>query len=102
MALNAVRKREIEGFLYDEITLRYYKENDYKDKISISPTSFRRIPFAFGLPNESPLRKKINYALLSLMEKPDWAFLLKRYGLGENFEEIQLTDMEKRKKRHGN
>ncbi|MEI6155386.1 MAG: transporter substrate-binding domain-containing protein [Deltaproteobacteria bacterium] len=101
-ALNAVLNREIEGFLYDEITLRYYKENDYKEKISISPTGFKRIPFAFGLPNESPLRKKINYALLSLMEKPGWAFLLKRYGLGENFEEIQLTDMEKRKKRHGN
>ena len=94
--------REIEGFLYDEITLRYYKENDYKDKISIFPTGFKRISFAFGLPKESPLRKKVNYALLSLMEKPDWAFLLKRYGLGENFEEIQMDDMEKQKNRHRN
>ncbi len=101
-ALNAVLNREIEGFLYDEITLHYYKENDYKDKISIFPTGFKRIPFAFGLPKESPLRKKVNYALLSLMEKPDWAFLLKRYGLGENFEEIQVADMEKRKNRHRN
>lgn len=101
-ALNAVLNREIEGFLYDEITLRYYKENDYKDKISIFPTGFKRISFAFGLPKESPLRKKVNYALLSLMEKPDWAFLLKRYGLGENFEEIQMDDMEKQKNRHRN
>jgi len=35
--------------------------------------------------------------LLNLMEKPDWAFLLNRYGLGENFEEKPMVILKKRK-----
>lgn len=92
-ALKAVLRGETEGFLYDEITLHYYKDNDYKDKISVYPTNSQRFMFAFGLPKESPLRRKVNYALLSLMEKPDWVFLLKRYGLDQNFEQSQAAIM---------
>ena len=31
------------------------------------------------------------------MEKPDWAFLLKRYGLGENFDVNTAEPTEKKK-----
>lgn len=96
-ALKAVLGGEIDGFLYDEITLHYYKENDYRDEISVYPTSLKRFSFAFGLPSESPLRKEVNYALLDLMEKPDWSFLLKRYGLEENYEARQAVGITGRK-----
>jgi polar amino acid transport system substrate-binding protein len=85
--LQAMMHGTIEGFLYDEITLHYYKDNDHKGKISVYPTSLRRSSFAFGLPKDSPWRSKINTALLDLMEKPDWEFLLSRYGLSPNFEQ---------------
>ncbi len=85
-ALKGVIDRQIDGFLYDEITLSYYRDHDYKGKIVISPTGLRRFFFAFGLPWGSPWRGKVDAALLNLREKPDWAFLLKRYGLGENFD----------------
>jgi len=99
-ALKGVLKGEIEGYLYDAITLHYYADNEYKDKITVYQTNFKRFFFAFGLPKNSSLHKKINIALLSLMERPDWAFLLKRYGLEENFEEIQKPDTKMRKTNH--
>ena len=43
-ALEAVRKGRIEAFV---MTLNYYKENDYRDKISVYPTRARK--FAFRL-----------------------------------------------------
>jgi polar amino acid transport system substrate-binding protein len=85
--LQAMLHGTVEGFLYDEITLHYYRDNNHKGRISVYPTNLRRSPFAFGLPKNSPWRSKINVALLDLMEKPDWEFLLSRYGLSTNFEE---------------
>jgi polar amino acid transport system substrate-binding protein len=92
-ALNALLRKEIEGFLYDEITLFYHRRTDYKGKISVSPTDSRRFFFGFGFPKESPWRRKVNSAILGLMEKPDWAFLLKRHGLGADFEEKPVNMM---------
>lgn len=89
-ALRGVLKGEVEGFLYDMITLHYYEGMDYKDKIFVHPTGFRKFVFGFGLPKNSPITKSLNVSLLLLMEKPDWAYMLKRYGLQENFENIQL------------
>ena len=96
-ALKALINGQIEGLLYDEITLHFYKDNDYKDKISVYPTSFKRFFFAFGLPKDSPLRSDLNYALLTFMEKPEWTFLLKRYGLAENFEGIPVPERKRGK-----
>jgi len=93
-----VINRQIDGFLYDEITLSYYRDHDYKGKIVVSPTGLRRFFFGFGLPWGSLWRGKVDAALLNLREKPDWAFLLNRYGLGENFD-VKTTEpiLKKRK-----
>lgn len=87
-ALLAVVNKVADGYLYDNFTLRYYAENEYRGKISVYPTDLRRFSFSYGLPVDSPWRTKINVALLRLMEKNEWAFLLNRYGLGEDLEEI--------------
>jgi polar amino acid transport system substrate-binding protein len=87
-AFRALLKNEIDGYLYDEVTLHYYKDNDYKNRISIDPTGLRRYAVAFGLPKDSPWRVQINASLLSFTEKQDWILLLNRYGLGQNFEEV--------------
>ena len=87
-ALKAVFNKDVDAYLYDEITLRYYSDNDYKDKISVYPTNMKRFSFAYGLPKDSPWRTMINVALIDFMEKPDWVFLLSRYGIGQNFEGI--------------
>jgi ABC-type amino acid transport substrate-binding protein len=98
--LTALINRRIEGVLYDEITLNYYKNHDYKGRITTYPTNYKRFFFAFGLPKKSPIRDNVNYALLTLMEKSDWPYLLKRYGLEENFEEKQAPSTKRGKISH--
>jgi ABC-type amino acid transport substrate-binding protein len=94
-ALNAVLNQEVDGYLYDEITLQYYKDKDYKNKIAVYPTNLKRFSFAYGLPKNSPLRTRVNIALMDFMEKPDWQFLLSRYGIGQNFEKIESNPFRK-------
>lgn len=83
--LKALQEKRIKGFLYDEITLHYYEDTEYKGKISIYPTNLKRLSFAFGMPTDSPLRKPVNSSLLKIMNEPLWDFLLDRYGFKENF-----------------
>jgi len=90
-ALRALLNKEIDGYVYDEVTLHYYMDNDYKDKISVDPTDLRRFSFAFAFPKDSRWRTPINASLLNFIEKPDWVFLLNRYGLGQNFEGIPTS-----------
>lgn len=99
-ALKAVLNKEVDACLYDEITLRYFSGNDYKDKITVYPTNMKRFSFAYGLPKDSPWRTKINVALMDFMEKPDWEFLLSRYGIGQNFEEIPYAPFNIRGRQH--
>jgi polar amino acid transport system substrate-binding protein len=81
--LRAITNKQIEGFLYDEITLRYYQEREYRDRISIYPIHEKRLQFAFGMPAGSPLRKNVNVSILTLMGEPAWESLMTRYGFGE-------------------
>jgi polar amino acid transport system substrate-binding protein len=96
-ALEELQGKKIDGFLFDEITLRHRAQTDYKGRISVSSTDSRRFYFGFGFPEESPWRTRVNGAILSLMEKPEWAFLLKRHGLGSDLEERPVS-MNKRMK----
>jgi len=98
-ALRAVLKGEVEGFLYDEITLHYYKDGDYLGQISVYPTAFRRFFFAFGLPKGSSIKEEVDRAIVDLLEKPDWPFLLKRYGLEEDYQEIPASPGRRRFRR---
>lgn len=98
-ALKALLDKKVEGFLYDEVTLHYYAENDYRDKISIQPTNMKRIPCAFGLPPGSPLRKPINMAMLNIIEEPLWESILGQYGLMENLESQKGLSKQKKNKR---
>lgn len=95
-ALNAVLNKEVEGYLYDELTLRYYRDKGFKDKISVYPTSLRRFAFAYGLPKDSPFRKRINVAIMDFIETPAWGYLLNRSGIGQNFEEIPAVQFKRR------
>jgi len=99
--LEALLNKKIDGFLYDEFTLHYYGETKYRNGFDIYPTSLRRIAFAFSVPLGSPLRKKINGALLQVMDEPTWTALLHRYGIGENFEEQEIdVTMGRRRRLH--
>ncbi len=95
-ALEAVLKGEVDGLLYDEITLHYHRDNDYRDRISVNPTESRRFAFAFGLPRESRMRKDVNHSLLKLTESPAWSCLLMTYRIEQNFEPSQTVPARRR------
>ncbi len=85
-AANALLGKKIDGVFYDEMTLRYYADRLYKERLSVYPTDLKRIQIAFAMPAESKLRKPINKALLTIMNEPLWESLLDRYGFKENLE----------------
>ena len=83
-ALEALANKWVDGFLYDEATLKYYASMPHGPSISVYPIKMKRLQFAFSMPNGSPIRKEINAALLSLMNEPYWDFLVDHYGFSEN------------------
>jgi len=88
-ALEAVITKKVEGFVYDELTLNYYAEKEYKGKVVIQGTHLGGNQYAFLFPTGSQLRQPVNFAILSVMNGPDWKVILNRYGLGEDFEQKQ-------------
>jgi polar amino acid transport system substrate-binding protein len=95
-AADALINKKIQGFLYDEITLHYISERDYPGQFSIYPTNLKRFHFAFGFPVNSPFRKPINAAMLTILHDPLWELLLDKYGFKENFEKKPLASKKKR------
>jgi len=89
-ALEALRNKQIDGFLYDEVTLNYYASKAHGQPLSVYPTEMKRLYYAFAMPNGSPLRKEINASLLSIMHEPYWDFLTDYYGLSESHDENPL------------
>lgn len=80
-AISAVNRGQVDGFLYDEPTLRYYEKKIRSDNLAVYPSKFRRTISAFGLPLGSPLRKPVNIALLDLMGQQRWVFLRVFHGI---------------------
>jgi polar amino acid transport system substrate-binding protein len=96
-ALEALRNKQIDGFLCDEATLNYYASGVVQPAISVYPTNLKRLPFAFSMPNGSRLRKEINGSLLSFMDEPYWDFLTNYYGLSENQAEMHAFGRRQRR-----
>ena len=85
-AIKALLEKRIEGFLFDEVTLNYYAENQYRRRIFVKPAALGNIPFAFAMPSGSRLRKPVNIALLTIMNQPIWEAILSQYGLMDHTE----------------
>ncbi|HEX9996485.1 MAG TPA: transporter substrate-binding domain-containing protein [Abditibacterium sp.] len=67
-ALEALETRKVEAVVYDAPILSYYAANKGKGRVALAGAVFRRESYGIVLPNGSPWRKKINYALLTLRE----------------------------------
>jgi ABC-type amino acid transport substrate-binding protein len=96
-ALAAVINKNIEGFVYDEMTLNYLAEKEYKGKVVIQLTNLGGNQYAFLFPTGSQLLQPVNFAILKAMNGPDWGVILNRYGLGEDFEQKQTFRRGKRR-----
>jgi polar amino acid transport system substrate-binding protein len=67
-AFAALEAKKVEAIVYDTPILTYYAANGGKGKTALVGPVFRHESYGIIVPNGSPWRKKINYALLSLRE----------------------------------
>ncbi|MEO6995506.1 MAG: transporter substrate-binding domain-containing protein, partial [Lacunisphaera sp.] len=76
-ALAAVKSGKAEACVYDTAMLKYRLRTD-KSLIRL-PSRFEESNYAIAVPLNSPLRKKLNIALLQIQQGPYWASLLQEY-----------------------
>jgi polar amino acid transport system substrate-binding protein len=68
-AYESLNNNEVDAIVYDGPILLYYAAHDGKGKVQVVGSIFRKENYAIALPTQSPDRKDINSALLSLQEK---------------------------------
>lgn len=78
-AIDAVSLRKVDAFVYSEATLRYIVNHERKSTVEILPEILESRHFAFALPQDSPLRKPLNRALLKITAQPLWRDIQYRY-----------------------
>lgn len=77
-ALVSVEKHEVDAIIHDEPILRYRARMD-REWLAVSERNLVRDDYSFGLKSGSPLRKKLNEALLAILHKPSWQDIRKNY-----------------------
>ena len=75
----AVAARQIDAFVQDEHVLRFLAKQDFAGRVQVLPGTYDEYFVSIALQQNSPLRKPINKALLSLMKTQQWTELGNRY-----------------------
>lgn len=68
-AFAALENNQVDAVVFDSPILLYYAAHEGKGKVQVVGNIFRKEEYAIAMPNNSPLRKEINKALLSLQEQ---------------------------------
>lgn len=79
----ALKAREVSAVVYDAPLLQYAVKEDPDDSLQLVPVIFEQQNYAIGLRQDSPLRERINHALLSLNEAGVNARLNKQWFGGD-------------------
>ncbi|MTJ48855.1 transporter substrate-binding domain-containing protein [Dolichospermum sp. UHCC 0259] len=78
-AYNALLTKKADAVVFDAPVLLFYAANEGKGKVEVVGSIFREENYGIVLPNESPYRKKINSALLSLRENGTYQALYDKW-----------------------
>jgi polar amino acid transport system substrate-binding protein len=82
-ALAALERGEGDAVVYDAPVLQYYASHEGKGKVTVVGPVFRKEDYGILFPNESPLRKRVNEALLRLRANGTYDRLLTKWFGGE-------------------
>jgi ABC-type amino acid transport substrate-binding protein len=63
----------VDAVVYDFPVLSHYAVNDGKEKVRLVGPVFQHEPYGIALPEGSPLRERINQALLQILESGEYA-----------------------------
>lgn len=73
---------KVDAFLYDKAIVQYYiHAMDLDDEILVAHQGLNSNYYAFALPQNHVLFKKINLSLIKSIENPNWKTILDRYDL---------------------
>ena len=78
-AFAKLEKNEVEAVVFDAPILEYYALNDGFGKVELVGELFEKQDYGFVLPNGSPLREKINRAILTIRENGFYDALYKKW-----------------------
>lgn len=80
--VNAVQKKKIDAFVYDESILKFtLKEGSFSSELAILPFTFDTQYYGFAFPRGSELVSKINPLLIRTIDSREWETTLIKYGL---------------------
>ena len=77
--LATLKDGAIDGFVNDEVLLRYLVSKSFPGEIIVLERGFETGFYAMGLQKDSPLRDEINLHLLEYVQGPEWPGVLRRY-----------------------
>lgn len=78
-AYQALQQNQAEAVVYDAPVLLYYASHDGKGKVHVVGSIFRKENYGIVFPDKSPLRKRVNEALLKLKENGAYDQLSKKW-----------------------
>ena len=78
-ALAALAEKNVDAVVYDAPILQYLVRQNYHGRIAVLPHTFIRQDYAIALPQDSPLREKLNLVLEREVRSSRWQDLIARY-----------------------
>lgn len=77
--LQALDRGEIDAFVGVEPVLRYRIASGFAGRLRVIPIPFTRADYVFAFPNSSPIRRKVNQAILAHIGTDPWQETLRSY-----------------------
>jgi ABC-type amino acid transport substrate-binding protein len=77
--MEEVAAGQIDAMVYDAPILQYTAKHDLGGAVIVLPAIFDHQDYGFALPDGSPLRERLNRALLTELAKDSWHDLLEKY-----------------------
>jgi len=79
LAYQKLKKEEIDAIVFDAPAVIYYEQNDKDDQMEIVGELFDKQKYGIAMQQGSPLREKINQAILGLKESGDYDLLYRKW-----------------------
>jgi len=78
-AIEAVKNKKADAFVYDKCILNYIINKNNLKNVELTESIFQSQNYSFELTENSPLREKINRALLEIIQSPEWEDIKHKY-----------------------
>jgi ABC-type amino acid transport substrate-binding protein len=78
-AMKALQRGDVQALVYEKAILGYMIKEYGWNELRVLPYTLAVREYAIALPNDSPIKKSINLALLKVIHGPEWKDIVQRY-----------------------